>query len=137
MQNSWQLSRLGNSCIHVVFVFFQCRVVFFFLCHVVFWSFIKLTQFSFNSYNFKIFVSLCRVHFFICVMLCFNYFFVSCQICICVVSKIVRFTIKEGFFFPLFEFALIILLSKVILRVLFFGLPLILMSLGVWSSYTI
>ena len=61
-----------------------------------------MTHFSCNSCNFKIFVSPCRVHFFIrvvsCFLLCFSYFFVSCQIrirvvfvsCHHVVSRITR-----------------------------------------------
>ena len=61
---------------------FSYHVMYFFSCQFVFWCFIKIETFSFNSYNFKIFVSPCRVYFFVCVVSYFfsyfNYF------CICI-----------------------------------------------------
>ena len=76
--------RPSNSCLRVVYVFFPCHVVYFFPCQFMFWYFFKIDTFSCNSCNFKLFVSPCRVHFFIrvvsCFLPCFSYFFVSCQI---------------------------------------------------------
>ena len=99
--------RPGNSYLCVVFVFFPCHVVYFFRVNSCFGVFWKLTHFSCNSCNFKIFVSPCRVHFFIrfvsCFLPCFSYFFVSCQIrihvvfvsCHRVVSRIARSKKRE------------------------------------------
>ena len=39
------ITRSGNSCIRIVFIFFLYRVVYFFSCQFVFWCFLKINIF--------------------------------------------------------------------------------------------
>ena len=88
-------ARFDNSCIHIVFVFFSC--------HVMFKVLYKFLLF-FYPYNINIFVYSYCVHVIFRVISCFNYFFLyhiilSCLVLLCLIDGVWKWQSElQGYF---------------------------------------